>query len=140
MYIGNVMLLVLNIPLIGIWVKILKIPYPILFPLIILFCLIGVYSLNNKTTEIGLMIIFGVLGYLMKKFKFDGAPLILAMVLGPLMDKSLRQALLMSGGNPHIFLESPICIAMFSLVAIVLLILPLLPMVSRLRNKVSEAE
>jgi putative tricarboxylic transport membrane protein len=140
MYIGNVMLLVLNIPLIGIWVKILKIPYPILFPLIILFCLIGVYSLNNKTTEIGLMIIFGVLGYLMKKFKFDGAPLILAMVLGPLMDKSLRQALLMSGGNPHIFLESPICIAMFSIVAIVLLILPLLPMVSRLRNKVSEAE
>jgi TctA family transporter len=65
--------------------------------LILLFCLIGVYSLNNKISEIGLMLCFGVLGYLMKKFKFDGAPLILAMVLGPLMDKALRQSLIMSG-------------------------------------------
>jgi len=122
------------------WVKILKIPYPILFPLIILFCLIGVYSLNNKTSEIGLMLLFGILGYLMKKFKFDGAPLILAMVLGPLMDKSLRQALLMSGGSPQIFLESPICIFLFSGVAIVLLILPLLPVITRFRKKIGEAE
>ena len=140
MYIGNAMLLVLNLPLISMWVKILKIPYPILFPLIILFCLIGVYSLNNKTSEIGLMLLFGILGYLMKKFKFDGAPLILAMVLGPLMDKSLRQALLMSGGSPQIFLESPICIFLFSVVAIVLLILPLLPVITRFRKKVGEAE
>ena len=140
MYIGNAMLLVLNLPLISMWVKILKIPYPILFPLIILFCLIGVYSLNNKTSEIGLMLLFGILGYLMKKFKFDGAPLILAMVLGPLMDKSLRQALLMSGGSPQIFLESPICIFLFSVVAIVLLILPLLPVITRFRKKIGEAE
>ncbi len=140
MYIGNVMLLILNLPLIGIWVKILRIPYPILFPMILLFCLIGVYSLNNKTSEIGLMLLFGVMGYLMKKFKFDGAPLILAMVLGPLMDKSLRQALLMSGGSPTIFFESIICIILFSIVAIVLFVLPLLPAIGRFRTKVGKAE
>ncbi|MGZ3559269.1 MAG: tripartite tricarboxylate transporter permease, partial [Thermodesulfobacteriota bacterium] len=72
MYIGNLMLLVLNLPLIGLWVKILKVPYPVLFPLILLFCLIGAYSLNNNPAEVGLMLIFGVLGYLMKKFRYDG--------------------------------------------------------------------
>jgi putative tricarboxylic transport membrane protein len=140
MYIGNVMLLVLNLPLIGLWVKILKIPYPILFPLILLFCLIGVYSLSNKISEIGLMLLFGVLGYLMKKFKFDGAPLILAMVLGPLMDKALRQSLIMSGGDPAIFLESTICITVFAIVAVILFVLPLLPVIGRFRKKVGEAE
>jgi putative tricarboxylic transport membrane protein len=140
MYIGNAMLLILNLPLIGLWVKILKIPYPILFPLILLFCLIGVYSLNNKISEIGLMLCFGVLGYLMKKFKFDGAPLILAMVLGPLMDKALRQSLIMSGGDPGIFLESTICLTLFGVVAIILFVLPLLPAIGRFRRKVGEAE
>ncbi len=140
MYIGNAMLLVLNLPLIGLWVKILKIPYPILFPLILLFCLIGVFSLNNKVSEIGLMLFFGVIGYLMKKFKFDGAPLILAMVLGPLMDKALRQSLIMSGGNPGILIESTICITIFVIVAVILFILPLTPMIGRFRKKVGEAE
>jgi putative tricarboxylic transport membrane protein len=121
-------------------VKILKIPYPILFPLILLFCLIGVYSLSNKVSEIGLMLIFGVLGYLMKKFKFDGAPLILAMVLGPLMDKALRQSLIMSGGDPAIFLESTICITLFVIIAVILFVLPLLPVIGRFRKKVGEAE
>jgi putative tricarboxylic transport membrane protein len=140
MYIGNAMLLILNLPLIGLWVKILKIPYPVLFPLILLFCLIGVYSLNNKVSEIGLMLLFGVLGYLMKKFKFDGAPLILAMVLGPLMDKALRQSLIMSGGSPAILLESTICTVIFAVVAVILFILPLLPVIGRFRKKVGEAE
>ncbi|MBM4331748.1 MAG: tripartite tricarboxylate transporter permease [Deltaproteobacteria bacterium] len=139
MYIGNAMLLIFNLPLIGLWVKILRVPYPVLFPLILLFCLIGVYSLNNKTSEIGLMLLFGVLGYLMKKFKFDGAPLILAMVLGPLMDKSLRQALLMSGGSIGIFFESTICFILFSII-VVLLVLPLIPFVGRFRKRVGEAE
>ena len=125
MYIGNVLLLVLNLPLIGLWVKILKIPYPILFPLILLFCLIGAYSLNANVVEVGLMIFFGILGYLMKKFKYDGAPLVLAMVLGPLLDNSLRQSLLLSGGSAMIFFTRPICLAVFSAV-IVILILPLL--------------
>ena len=140
MYIGNAMLLILNLPLIGLWVKILKIPYPVLFPLILLFCLIGVYSLNNKISEIGLMLLFGVIGYLMKKFIFDGAPLILAMVLGPLMDKALRQSLIMSGGSPAILLESTICTVIFAVVAVILFILPLLPVIGRFRKKVGEAE
>jgi putative tricarboxylic transport membrane protein len=139
MYIGNVMLLVLNLPLIGVWVKILKVPYPVLFPLILLFCLIGAYSLNNNPAEIGLMLIFGVLGYLMKKFKYDGAPLVLAMVLGPLMDNSLRQSLLMSGGSGTIFFTRPICLIIFGIVAVILL-LPVLPRISRMRKTVGEAD
>jgi putative tricarboxylic transport membrane protein len=122
MYIGNIMLLVLNLPLIGLWVKMLRIPYPILFPLIILFCLIGAYSLNSNTGEIGLMIFFGILGYLMKKFKYDGAPFVLAMVLGPLLDNSLRQSLLMSAGSGMIFFTRPICLSIFVFVAAILLI------------------
>jgi putative tricarboxylic transport membrane protein len=139
MYIGNIMLLILNLPLIGLWVKILKIPYPILFPLILLFCLIGAYSLNNNAGEIGLMLLFGVLGYLMKKFKYDGAPLVLAMVLGPLMDQSLRQSLLMSGGSGLIFFTRPICLVIFSAVAVIFL-LPLVPIFGRLRQTVSETD
>jgi putative tricarboxylic transport membrane protein len=139
MYIGNLMLLVLNLPLIGVWVKILKVPYPVLFPLILLFCLIGAYSLNNNPAEIGLMLIFGVLGYLMKKFKYDGAPLVLAMVLGPLMDNSLRQSLLMSGGSGTIFFTRPICLFVFGIVGIILL-LPVLPRTSRIRKSVGEAD
>lgn len=139
MYIGNIMLLVLNLPLIGLWVKILKIPYPVLFPLILLFCLIGAFSLNNNTSEIMLMIFFGVLGYLMKKFKYDGASLVLAMVLGPLMDQSLRQSLLMSGGSGAIFFTRPICLAIFILVALIFL-LPILPLISRMRKTVETTE
>jgi putative tricarboxylic transport membrane protein len=136
MYIGNIMLLVLNLPLIGLWVKILKIPYPILFPLILLFCLIGAYSLNANVTEVGLMIFFGLLGYLMKKFKYDGAPLVLAMVLGPLLDNSLRQSLLLSGGTATIFFTRPICLAVFSVV-IVILILPVLKLWKRPEARIS---
>jgi putative tricarboxylic transport membrane protein len=139
MYIGNIMLLVLNLPLIGVWVKILKVPYPVLFPLILLFCLIGAYSLNNNPAEIGLMLIFGILGYLMKKFKYDGAPLVLAMVLGPLMDNSLRQSLLMSGGSGMIFFTRPICLIILGMVAVIFL-LPVLPHISRMRKTVGEAD
>jgi putative tricarboxylic transport membrane protein len=133
MYIGNIMLLVLNLPLIGLWVKILKIPYPILFPLILLFCLIGSYSLNANIAEIGLMIFFGILGYLMRKFKYDGAPLVLAMVLGPLMDNSLRQSLLLSGGSGMIFFTRPICLVVFASV-VAILILPVLVRRKRLQD------
>jgi putative tricarboxylic transport membrane protein len=139
MYIGNAMLLILNLPLIGLWVKILRIPYPILFPLILLFCLIGAYSLNNNPAEVGLMLFFGVLGYLMKKFKYDGASLVLAMVLGPLMDQSLRQSLLMSGGSGMIFFTRPICLVIFAVVAIILL-LPILPRIGRMRKTVREVD
>src|SRR4030043_744873 len=103
MYLGNVMLLVLNLPLIGLWVKVLKVPYPILFPLILLFCLVGVFSLNYSLVEVALMIGFGVFGYLARKFQFEMAPLILAIVIGPMMENNLRLALAISQGNPMMF-------------------------------------
>ena len=126
MYLGNVMLLVLNLPLIGLWVKILKIPYSILFPLILLFCLIGSYSLNNSIPEMFIMFIFGLIGYLFKKFQYEGAPLILAMVLGPMMEDGLRQTLLLSDGSIFILFQRPISAILLS-VAIFLLIFPLTP-------------
>lgn len=128
MYVGNVMLLVLNLPLIGIWVKILKIPYIILFPLILLFCVIGAYSLNNNSAEVLLMVLFGIIGYFMKKFDYEAAPMVMAMVLSPLMENSLRQSLLLSHGSFLIFFTRPLSLTLMVL-AIFLLILPLLPWV-----------
>jgi putative tricarboxylic transport membrane protein len=108
MYLGNVLLLLLNLPLIGIWVQVLKVPYRILFPLILLLCVIGVYSVNNSTFDLVLMILFGAVGYLMRKFAYESAPLILALVLGPMLEKALRQSLLMSKGSFMIFISRPI--------------------------------
>lgn len=108
MYVGNAMLLALNLPLIGMWVKVLKVPYVILFPLILLFCLIGVYSINNSVFDIYLMILFGVVGYLMQKFRFEPAPLALAYVLAPILETALRQSLNISGGSFSIFFIRPI--------------------------------
>jgi putative tricarboxylic transport membrane protein len=99
MYIGNLMLLVLNLPLIGIWVQVLRVPYRILFPLVLLLCLIGAYSLNDSMFDVTLMTLFGAIGYLMKKFRYEGAPLILAFVLGPMLEQALRQSLLISEGS-----------------------------------------
>jgi putative tricarboxylic transport membrane protein len=137
MYIGNIMLLVLNLPLIGIWVKILKIPYPVLFPLILLFCLIGVYSLNNNVGEMGLMLVFGAIGYLMKKFNYEAAPLVLALVLGPMMENALRQSLIMSNGSLDVFVTRPISLGIV-IIVFALLILPLLPWVKKKREVVGE--
>jgi putative tricarboxylic transport membrane protein len=130
MYLGNIMLLVLNLPMIGLWIKILKVPYPILFPLILLFCLIGAYSLNNNLTEVFLMVLFGLIGYLFKKFKYEGAPLVLALVLGPIMETSLRRSLMLSYGDPTIFLTRPISAVLLG-ISFLLLVLPLLPWVRK---------
>ncbi len=108
MYIGNLMCLVLNLPLIGVWVRVLKIPSHILFLLIILFCLIGSYTINNNLTDVVIMILSGLLGYLMRKFEFEGAPLVLGMVLGPIAETGLRRSLIMSQGSFLIFLQRPI--------------------------------
>ncbi len=108
MYLGNLMLLVLNLPLIGLWVQLLKIPYKVLFPLILLFCLIGAYSINNSTFDGAIMILFGVLGYLMRKYRFEAAPMVLAFVLGPMLENSLRQSLLISDGSFLVFFTRPI--------------------------------
>jgi putative tricarboxylic transport membrane protein len=126
MYLGNVLLLVLNLPLIGIWVKVLKVPYPVLFPLILLFCLIGAYSLNNSIIDITIMNIFGLIGYFFKKLRYEAAPLVLALVLGPMMENSLRQSLLLSAGSPLIFLNRPISSGIL-ITAFLLLVFPLIP-------------
>ena len=123
MYIGNAMLLVLNLPLIPMWVQVLKIPYRTLFPLILLFCLIGAFSLKNSTFDVIIMIIFGIIGYLFKKFGYEGAPLTLAFVLGPLLELNLKQSLLLSRGSFLIFFTRPIS-RIFIIVAIILCITP----------------
>lgn len=124
MYTGNVMLLLLNLPLIGMWVKLLKVPYSFLFPFIFLFCLIGAYTVGNNIQDVYIMILFGILGYLMKKYDYEPAPLILAFVLGPMFENAFRQSLIISGGNPMIFLSRPIS-AVFVLISIFFLISPL---------------
>jgi putative tricarboxylic transport membrane protein len=132
MYIGNGMLVILNLPLIGIWVQVLKVPYTILFPLILLFCFLGVYSLNNNMNEIVIMIIFGVFGYLTQKFGFEGAPFLLAMVLGPMMEANYRRSFVY--GDPLIFFKRPIS-AFFVFASLVLLFTALLPNIMGKRKK-----
>jgi putative tricarboxylic transport membrane protein len=124
MYIGNVMLLVLNLPLIGMWVRLLKVPYSILFPFIFLFCLIGAYTVGSNIYDVYIMILFGILGYVMKKYDYEPAPLVLAFILGPMFENAFRQSLIISGGNPSIFLTRPIA-ATFLLISFVLLVSPL---------------
>lgn len=135
MYIGNGMLLILNLPLIGIWVKILKIPYQILFPLILLFCFLGVYSLNDNIYEILIMIIFGVFGYLMRKFGFEGAPFLMALVLGPMLETAFRQSLLY--GDPFIFFKRPLS-AIILVVSLFLLTTALFPGIAHKRKKMEK--
>jgi len=121
MFIGNVLLLFLNLPLIGIWVKVLKIPFWILFPLILTFCLIGSYSVSSSTLDLYLMCGFGVLGYIMRKFGFETAPLCLAYILGPLMERNLRQSLLLSNGNFAIFATRPISAVFWGITSLLLI-------------------
>ena len=124
MYIGNVMLVILNLPLIGLWVKILKIPYSILYVLIIMFCQIGAYSVNNSVDDVLLVNIFALVGFLVKRYEFDAAPLMLGLVLGPLFENALRRSLLISEGSPMIFMTRPLS-AFFLLVAFIFLLSPL---------------
>lgn len=138
MYIGNVMLVLLNLPLIGLWVQMLKVPYSLLYVFIVLLCQIGAYSINNDVNDVLLINIFGLVGYLMKRYKFEGAPLILALVLGPMLESSLRRALMMSDGSPTIFLTRPLSAA-FLIVTVIFLISPLFTK-ERIGKKAIEAE
>ena len=130
MYIGKIMLLILNLPFIGLWIRLLRIPYMILFPLIILFCLIGAYSVNNNIDEVLIMVLFGGIGYLMRKFDYEAAPLIFALVLSPLFENALRQSLLMSQGSFGIFFTRPISL-IFMVIGIILFVLPMFPLIKR---------
>ena len=134
MYIGNVMLLILNVPLIPLWVQVLKIPYKILFPLILLFCIIGAYSVRSSIFDVHLTIIFGMVGYLFRKFDYEAAPLVLAFVLGPLFESNLRQSLTLSKGSFSIFFTRPISAVSITL-AIVLLIIGFMPYLTKARKK-----
>jgi putative tricarboxylic transport membrane protein len=133
MYVGNAMLLALNLPLIGLWIQLLRVPYKVLFPLILLFCLIGAYSINNSTFDIAVMLIFGVVGYLMRKYRYEAAPLVLAFVLGPMFEKALRQSLLISDGSFLIFFTRPIA-AVGMIVTLLLLFGAIFPVVRRKKN------
>jgi putative tricarboxylic transport membrane protein len=124
MYVGNLMLLVLNLPLIPVWVRILKIPYSYLSALIILFCLIGAYSLNNNITDVIVLWFFGLVGFFAKKFEYEPAPFVLAFVLGPMIETALRRSLIMSDGNLWIFFQRPIS-AVFLSITILALVVPL---------------
>ena len=139
MYIGNLMLLILNLPLIGIWVQVLKIPYRILFPLILLFCLIGVYTVSNAIFDIYVMIAFGVVGYLMKKFAYEPAPLVLAFVLVPLLENNLRKSLILSQGDFALFFTRPISAVCLTL-TLVLLVSPLVPQLGKKRQAIALEE
>jgi len=134
LYVGNAMLLVLNLPLIGLWVKILKIPYHFLFSLILLLCIIGSYITNNTAADVIIMAVFGLIGYLMKKLNYEAAPLVLALVLGPIMEAALRRSLVISEGGFGLFFTRPIS-ASFLITALLILLSPLLLKKKRLREE-----
>jgi putative tricarboxylic transport membrane protein len=120
MYVGNLMLLALNLPLVGVFVNLLRIPYAYLYPLIIMFCVIGVYEVNNSIVDVWIMLIMGVVGYGLKKFGFDPAPLVLGLVIAPIFEMSLRQSLIMSDGAWLIFLQRPIAVVLLAVTAALL--------------------
>jgi putative tricarboxylic transport membrane protein len=135
MYVGNVMLLVLNLPLIGIWVQVLKVPYRTLFPLILLFCFIGAYSIGANIFDLYVMLVFGVLGYVMRKRNYEPAPLVLAFVLGPMLEKNLRQALILFDGNLSVFVTRPLSAVALAISAL-LLLTAVIPVVQKKRTEV----
>lgn len=121
MYVGNLMLLALNLPLVGLFVNLLRVPYAYLYPLIIMFCVIGVYEVNHSIVDVWIMLIMGVVGYGLKKFGFDPAPLVLGLVIAPIFEMSLRQSLIMSDGTWLIFLQRPISLLLLGICLVLLL-------------------
>lgn len=142
MYVGNLMLLALNLPFVGLFVNLLRIPYAYLYPLIIMFCVIGVYEVNHSIVDVWIMLIMGVVGYLLKKFGFDPAPLVLGLVIAPIFEMSLRQSLIMSDGRWLIFLERPIALALLGACGVLLALSALSFVLQRRdwRAKLAEAE
>jgi TctA family transporter len=135
MWIGNFFLVVLNLPLIGMWVKMITIPYQLLYPAILVFCGIGVFSLNNRELDIFLMALFGALGYLFSKLGCEPAPMLLAFILGPMMEEYLRRAMLLSRGDPWVFIRRPIS-ATLLILAVIAMASVLLPSLGQKREQV----
>ena len=136
LYIGNVMLLGLNLPLIGLWVRMLKVPYQYLAVVVVIVCIIGAYTVNNAAWDVGMMVLFGVIGYVLRKFAFPAAPFILAMILGPMLENTLQQSLIASGGELLTFLERPISATLLA-VAFLLMFTPLVKQVWKRRGWLS---
>ncbi len=132
MYVGNVMLMILNVPLIGVWVSLLRVPHHIFLPVIVLLATIGSYSMNNSMLDVYLLLLFGIVGYVLRKFDFTLAPMVVGLVLGPMIEKHLREALYVSLGDISVFYTSPIAIVIWILVLIVVT----LNMWRRLANKI----
>jgi putative tricarboxylic transport membrane protein len=135
MWVGNLMLLVINLPMIGLWVRLLKVPYRLLFPAILVFCCIGIYSINSLPTDVMFIALFGLVGYMLIKFGFEPAPLLLGFVLGKLMEENLRRALIISRGEITTFISHPVSAALLFVAAVVLLI-ALLPSIRKGRDEV----
>jgi TctA family transporter len=134
MWIGNLMLVVLNLPMIGLWVKLLQVPYRLLYPAILLFCCIGVYSLQNNVWDVLMTALFGLIGWLFVKLECEPAPLLLGFILGPMMEENLRRALLLSRGDPTVFVTRPLSATLLAIAAVLLLIV-LAPNVRRKREE-----
>jgi TctA family transporter len=137
MWIGNVMLVILNLPLVGMWVKLLSIPYRLLYPAIVLFCCIGVYTLSNNTTDVYIAVVFGLVGYLLAKIGCEPAPMLLGFVLGPMMEEYFRRALLIERGDPSVFFTRPISAVLLAIAAAMVVSLAL-PAISRARRRAVE--
>jgi putative tricarboxylic transport membrane protein len=135
MWIGNLMLVIINLPLIGLWVKLLQVPYRMMFPAIMIFCCIGIYSINNSTSDVLFTAFFGVVGYTLLKFGFEPAPMLLGFVLGKLMEEKLRQALILSRGSFMTFVERPVSGVLLA-VAVLMLLIALLPSIRKGRDEV----
>src|SRR5712675_1817125 len=135
MWLGNLMLVIINLPMVGIWVRLLRVPYRLLFPAIIIFCAIGVYSLNNAPFDAVMTALFGIIGYWLVKHDFEPAPMLLGFVLGPLMEENLRRAMLIARGDPSTFVTRPISGGLIALAAF-LLVLAVLPMIRHKRDEV----
>ena len=133
MWIGNLMLVILNLPLIGMWVQLLKVPYRILYPAILMFCCIGVYSVNNNSFDVLITVLFGVLGMVFLRFGCEAAPLLLGFILGPMMEENLRRAMLLSRGDPSVFLTRPLSLTML-LMALAMIVIISLPAISKKRE------
>jgi putative tricarboxylic transport membrane protein len=130
MYVGNLVLLILNLPLVGLFVNVLRVPYPLLYPAILVFSILGVYAVNNSVVDIWIMLAMGALGYLLRKLDFETAPIVLGVVLAPMIEMSLRQSLAMSDGSYGIFLEKPIAATLLA-VGTALLLVSLKPLITR---------
>ncbi|WP_312223069.1 tripartite tricarboxylate transporter permease [Rhizobium rhizoryzae] len=135
MWIGNLMLLIINLPLVGVWVKLLKVPYRLLFPAILVFCCIGIYSINSQATDVLLIGLFGFVGYLLTRFGYEPAPMLLGFVLGKLLEENLRRALILSRGSLSTFVTEPISAGLIILSAL-LLIVAIIPNIRRGRDEV----